>query len=321
MTRLILVPLDGSPLGASALPLAVAIAQRNGAELQLVHVHQRAVQLLGAPASALQFELDAEKLMGRELADTAQRVRIETHLLISATFIDGPVAETLARHIAANRPWLVVMNSHGRGGFRRMMHGSVADALARHAGVPVLIARHDGGMTTPQHTVAPVFRNILVPLDGSAPEEEIAEYAMALGEPGRTTFTLLRVVVPSPMFVAPAPGPPVPFDRVEAARQHDEVLARLGDVARTFELRGFAAVPQVVVHSQPGPAILEFAAEHPTDMIALATHGRGGLARAILGSVADHVMRHATVSVLLYAAPHVMVHEDSRRSAEAGQPS
>lgn len=322
MTRSIVVPLDGSPLGASALPLAVAIAQRNDTELQLIHVHQRPVQLLGAPANDLQFDVEMEELMGRELADTAERVRNETHLLITATLMEGPVVETLVRHIAANRPWLVVMSSHGRGGLGRMMHGSVADALARHAGVPVLIARLGSDVPALQRTTAgPVFPNILMPLDGAVAEEEIVEYAATLGEPGRTIVTLLGVVVPVPAFVAPAPGPPMPLDRVALAQQHDEVLSRLGGVARTIQQRGFTAVPQVVVNSQPGPAILDFAAEHPTDLIALSTRGRGGLARAILGSVADHVMRHATVPVLLCPSPHAMRYEDSSRSVGAGQQS
>ena len=304
MIRSIVVPLDGSPLGAAAIPLAVSIAQRTGAELQLIHVHDRPVQLLGAPASDLRFDVEMEQLMGRELADTAARLRNDTRLPITATIIEGPVVPTLMQHIAASRPWLVVMSSHGRGGLRRAWFGSVADAVARHAGVPVLIEKHAGGAPPPtqRSSTEALFRNILLPLDGSALAEEVVEYAANLGEPGRTTFTLLRVVVPVPIVVAPAPAPPMPLDNSESDRQRDEALARFGRVGSTLKQLGFAAVLKVVVHPQPARTILAFAAEHPTDLVALSTHGQGGFVRAIRGSVADHVMRRAEVAVLIHSS-------------------
>lgn len=301
MTKSIVVPLDGSPLGASALPLAVSIARRSGAELQLIHVHDRPVQLLGAQANDLQFDREMEQLMGRELAETAEELRNDTHLPITASLIEGPVSETLLQHIAASRPWLVVLNSHGRGGLRRMWHGSVADALARHSGVPVLIERRTGGAPLAEpRTKEPVFQNILLPLDGSTLADDIVDYAMQLAEPGRTTFTLLRVIVPIPILVAPAPAPPMPVDSVEIEHLRAEALIHFGRVAYTLKQHGFLAESEVVVDSQPADAILAFGAEHPTDLIALSTHGHGGFTRAILGSVADKVMRQAHVAVLLH---------------------
>jgi nucleotide-binding universal stress UspA family protein len=246
-----------------------------------------------------------EQLMGRELASLAERLRKETDLPITSTALEGPVAATLLHQIAATRPWLVVMSSHGRGGLRRMVAGNVADVLARQAGVPVLIERRASSAPhAEQPRSEPAFRNILLPLDGSKLADDIVEYATQLGEPGRTTFTLLRVVVPTPMFVAPAPAPPKPAAGVEIERSRSETLVHFGRVAYTLKQRGFLAVPQVVVHLQPAAAILTFAAEHQTDLIALSTHGRGGLARAILGSVADKVMRGAEVAVLLHAPSH-----------------
>lgn len=302
MTKSILIPLDGSPFGARALPLAIRIARSAAATLALVHVHDRSVQLTGAPATDLRFDGEMEQLMKRELEQTADRLRADTRLPVNVTFIEGPVSDALLQHIAETRPWLVVMNSHGRGGLRRMMLGSVADALARQSGVPILI-EHCSGDASPSEPAAnePTFRNVLLSLDGSPLADDIVVYAMQLGEAGRTMFTLLRVVVPSPMVVEPAPVlPPMIADEIK--RREREALAQIERVAFTLKQHGFLTMPQIIVHPQPAAGILAFAAEHPTDLIALSTHGYGGFARATLGSVADRVMRGANVAVLLHAS-------------------
>ena len=304
MTKSIVVPLDGSPLSATALPVAVSIARRVGAELHLIHVHPQPVILHGGPAYDLRLDVDVERGMGNDLQQTAATLRAETGLQVTATMLEGSTEETLLDRIASECPWLIVMSSHGYGGLQRMWRGSVADALARHAGVPVLVARHVGDVPANGSTIGgPAFRNILLPLDGSALAEDIVEYAAAFGEPGHTTFTLVRVVVPTPMFVTPAPAPPpLTADDHEIKRLEREALAYFERTAFTLKQHGFVAVPRVVVHSQPAEAILAFAAEHPVDLIALSTHGHGGFTRAILGSVADKVMRDADVAVLLHAS-------------------
>jgi nucleotide-binding universal stress UspA family protein len=311
MTKLILVPLDGSPFGARALSLAASLARRNGAELHLVHVHDRPVQLLGAPANDLRFDREMEELMGSELTALAESLRTQTHLPITSAVLEGPVGATLVQHIDATRPWLVVMSSHGRGGMRRMAAGNVADALARHAGVPILIERWANGATSAeQPTNEPVFRNILLPLDGSDLADDIVDYAAQLGEPGQTTFTLLRVVVPTPDFAPPSPAPPMPVANVDVEHSRSEALTYFSRVAYTLKQRGFLAMPEVVVDPQPAEAILAFAAKHPTDLIALSTHGHGGFTRVVLGSVADRVVRRADIAVLLHGPTHAVAKQD-----------
>lgn len=304
MTRSILVPLDGSPFGARALPLAVRLARSTGAALELVHIHDRPAQLIGVLALDRRFDVEMEQRMQRELEETADQLRTNTRLPVHATLVEGPVADGLLEYVTETRPWLVVMNSHGRGGLRRMVLGSVADALARRSPVPVLIehCNSDASPTEPAVSV-PSFRHILLPLDGSPLGDDIVAYAMQLGEAGRTTFTLLRVIVPPSMVVEPAPVVPQVIAEDIERREH-EALAQFERVAFTLKEQGFHVVPQTVVNAQPAAGILAFAAEHPTDLIALATHGYGGFARATLGSVSDRVMREAEVAVLLHACPH-----------------
>ena len=311
MTKSILVPLDGSPFGAHALPLAASLARHLGAELDLVHVHDRPVQLLGAPPNDLQFDVEMEQLMARELRVSAERLGKETKLRVKATVLEGPVEPTLLHHIAATRPILVVMSSHGRGGVRRIVAGNIADALARHSGVPLLIEREAGDGSAALAVKEAFFRNILLPLDGSVLADEIIDFAIQLGEPGRTTFTLLRVVAPVSIIATPAPAPPMPADSIEIERLRKEALADFGRVAYAVKQHGFTAVSHVVINSQPAAAILAFAAEHPTDLIAMSTHGHGGFVRAVLGSVADKVMRRAEVAVLLHSAAQPVIEKDA----------
>lgn len=304
MTRTILVPLDGSPFGESALPLAVSLAQRHGAALALVHVHDaETIEHAGAPANDLRLDAEMNELMARELADTATRLRQDTQLPITATFLEGLVESTLLERIATTRPWLVVMSSHGRGGLRRMWLGSVADALVRHAEVPVLVVRTPDASPITRVSTEPAFRNILLPLDGSS-MAHVPELAAELGEPGRTTFTLLRVIIPVPTFPAPGPAALMPVDSTGGAREHAEALAQVGRIADILKQRGYLVVQETTVHSHPATAILAFSTEQPIDLIALSTHGHGGFKRAILGSVADQVMRGAEVAVLLDVRIH-----------------
>ena len=304
MTKTIVVPLDGSPQSATALSLAASLAGRAGAELHLIHVHPQPVIAFGGPTYDLQLDADIERRMEVELQQTAEALRAKTGLRVTATLLEGSTEETLVERIVAERPWLVVLRSHGHGGLRRMWSGSVADSLVRHAGAPVLFAPDVGDAPAKDPADGePEFQHILLPLDGSRVADEIVEYAAELGEPGRTMFTLLRIVVPTLMFAEPAPTPlPLTADTREIKRREREALGQFERTAFRLTLRGFVAEPQVVVHSQPAAAILAFAAEHSVDLIALSTHGHGGVARAILGSVADKVMRDANVAVLLHAS-------------------
>ena len=104
--------------------------------------------------SAVRHALDA--LAGRLSARDASE--------ISVTCLDGPIASTLEHYLASSGPDLVVMSTHGAGGLSRLWLGSVADHLVRHSSAPILLVRP--GATGAAHD-EPLFRHILVPLDGS----------------------------------------------------------------------------------------------------------------------------------------------------------
>jgi nucleotide-binding universal stress UspA family protein len=143
-----------------------------------------------------------------------------------------------------------------------------------------------------------VFQHILLPLDGSALAEQILEPALALGDLTRAAYTLLHVVE---LFVLPGYAPlaqAVHLDAqmtqaVQTERQH-----YLDDLAQRLRAGGRQVHTQTILSAQPAVAILDTA--QGADLIALATHGRSGLARLLLGSVADKVRRGADMPMLLY---------------------
>jgi nucleotide-binding universal stress UspA family protein len=210
------------------------------------------------------------------------------------------------------------MTTHGRGGFVRAWLGSVADALVRRGGVPVLLVRPEPaaardaaeateaadftGVADPAGldlATAPPLDHVLVPLDGSALAEQILEPALALGRSGELRVTLLRVA-PAPPSALPVEQTFVTPDEAAAMRRaREEAEAYLAGVAERLRAAGHAVEAVVVADHDPARAILRAARERGAQVVALSTNGRGGLARLRLGSVADKLVRGGTCPTLV----------------------
>src|SRR5690606_20494581 len=155
MYKRIMVPLDGSPFSERALPLAVALAHRSGAELRLVHVL--------VPLANKAF-LESERSEQEYLERLAQKITEESGVRATAVRLVGRQAVgELSYYSAEEGIDLVVMATHGWGGLQRAWLGSVTDGLVREARVPVLAFR-------PRKKDAPridgkALERILVPLD------------------------------------------------------------------------------------------------------------------------------------------------------------
>ena len=293
----LLVPLDGSPQSERALPVALALARCSAAEVELVHVHEPPTVPGLAPMYDTRFDVEVRETMRAELEATAERLRQAADVPVRTTFLDGSIAPTLEAHAALRRPELVVMTTHGRGGLSRLWLGSVADALVRHAGVPVLLVR--GEWFPPADAADPVFRHVLVPLDGSSHAEAVLDYAVRLGAPSAMTWTLLTVVAPRLITARPYPGTSTPADHDDLDERRHEAQTYLDRIATELRRAGTAVTTRVAVHLQVAPGILEAAAAERADLVALATHGRGAIPRLVLGSVANKVVRGAETSVLV----------------------
>jgi nucleotide-binding universal stress UspA family protein len=343
MYRRIMVPLDGSARAESALPVAARLARESGATIYFVDVANVGLDygpMLG-PAPFPQEVIDRaydetvaylKAVVGR--ADLAG-IATETEVL------SGPVADTLLGAAQAHHADLIVMNSHGRSGLTRWALGSVAEHLVHHAPGPVVVLRESeaAGMTTPAAAVK-VWR-ALVGLDGS-PLAEAAlaptvDLIRALAAPARGELHLVRVVGPAP---APEDEMTPLLGGVQRVRQaHDAVRRDAEAYLRSIAERAQAAEPGqaslhtswVVIEARDVATALIQAAEGlqgatgqpqagapAVTMIALATHGRGGIARWALGSVAERVIEGTRLPALIVRPAEVLAQQ---RAAEAEPPA
>lgn len=300
MVHRLVVPVDGSTFSERALQYAGPLARASGGALDLVLVHVRQT-----PASAdllLMHEVSEWEQEHRQReADYLERLRdrvvAEYGVSVRAVLLDGDVVAGIERHLADCGGDLVVLTSHGRAGLERAWLGSVSDALLRKLDVPVLLIRPSD--TEPAARGTAEFRHVLVALDGSERAEHAIGPALALVN-SDARVTLLRVTAPE----AGSASPHVPHalvltrEQVEATR----TAARqyVADVARRIRAEsGREVLESVVVDYHPAHAILDYAEVHSVDLIAVGTHGRNPIARMLLGSVSDKIVRAAGTPVLV----------------------
>ena len=299
MYATIVVPLDGSPFSERALPIAIALARRSNAAIDLVHVHEPSVHGAGVPTLDPEFENDAERQLLARAAAVGALLGRESGLAVTTTSLRGEVASSLQAYVAERGADLVVMTTHGRGGISRAWLGSVADELARRSSVPLLLIRADTGDA--RGSGEPLFRRILVPLDGSPRAEEVLTHAAAFGTPGETEYHLLTVVAPGtesgllPDLIA-VRARDLASQLAEETARADANLTRVAD---SFREIGARVATHTTVHGQAALAILDFIREGAIDLVVLSTHVRTVTERFRIGSIADKVLRGAEVPVLL----------------------
>jgi nucleotide-binding universal stress UspA family protein len=227
----------------------------------------------------------------------AWRLRESTGVFVAGQLLHGPVADALVEHAAAAKAGVIVLTTHGRGPLSRFWLGSVADKLIRAAPLPLLIHRPTEG--APSDLGADCrFHRILVPLDQTELGEQALAAATELARLFEAEITLLHVIVPVPVL-APDGVTYLPLSLGQAAFDATTKRARadLDDAAERLRGLGLIATARVVVDGQPASAILKEA--ESADLIVLATHGRGRVARFFLGSVADKVVRAAPCPVFI----------------------
>lgn len=323
MFRRIVVPLDGSDFSLTALPHALALAAGSDTVLDLVSSIDSTATMsamgyggpgimggeagVGAPIAipAATAELLEAERSGREkaLRETAERLRGHASATVEWTVLDGEPSDAVAAHVDATDAELVVMSTHGRGTIERAWLGSVADRLVRHLAVPVLLVRPSDeatrdGSGDPAPGSAPAIHRVLVPLDGSPLSEAALDPAIRLARVAGASVRLLRVtgvhlMIGSPYIPHAAQEHQVHF---EAARR--EAWQYLEGVAERLAADG-VDVAGIDVRDGAAAATILDAARESADLIAMATHGRGGLRRLFLGSVSDKVLRGASLPVLL----------------------
>lgn len=289
----ILVPLDGSAFAEAALPPATAIASRGTGALDLVMV-QDPVPAYGYGALEEQPQAWRAEYLAAVEEELASRIgeRVEYSLLV------GSVTAELERHAGETDPDLMVLATHGRGPFSRFWLGSVADHVVRHSTYPVLLIRPEEDQEL-DLSAEPNFDNILIPLDGSEEGETILDVAIPFGDLFDSEYTLTRVVhYPAEVVSSYMPDTVhiseeiVESGKIEAEKYLEGVANKLRDDGYNVDI-------DVRVDVHPASGIQRAADELGADLIALATHGRGGVERTLVGSVADKLIRSTHLPTLV----------------------
>ncbi len=326
-----LVPLDGTELAEGILPYVTRLAR--GLQMPVVlltvidpdevHISRRYPEQSGASTS---IEAAAARGEARPSSSPSPRVQPALSQVLESASTHAlrrleQVAQRLAGEGVQARPLvalghpeeeivkaaeregcdLIAMSTHGRNPLARGILGSITDKVVHSAHVPVLTitperARHY------QDSQAKISR-VLVPLDGSPLAETVLPYVEHLAEKMSLEVELVRVVKLSSTYMVYMDGHPytgVPTDFEAAAEE--EASEYLAEVAQRLAARGLK-VNRYVLRGAPAQAILDQAQQLSESIVALTTHGRSGLRRWVLGSVAEALVRASGDPVLVVPPP------------------
>ena len=214
-------------------------------------------------------------------------------LTVETTAPAYPVVEALQEIIESEGIDLVVMTTHGRTGPARWVMGSVAERMVRSTKVPMYVVRSHEGATDTEVDLS----NIVVPLDGSPLAEHSLAPAERLAHSISATIHLVRVpVVPGYLTMLPETAGWIP-EQLRASAINAE--AYLAERAGELQERGLSVETDVepVLEGTVAEGIISAATARRAGVIILSSHGRSGLDRWFLGSVADRVLRGAECAV------------------------
>ena len=298
MYRRIVVPVDGTAFSESAIPFAANIAHRTGARIELVRVHvpdppgddlYALTPYRYEGVTSYYRELDREGLRREwdELASRADALAEATGLEVLARLTRGRIDEAVEHEAEAFHADLIVMATHARTGMARARLGSVADAVVRQATMPVLLVHPQDDAVD----VEPAFDSLLVTLDGSGFSSQVLPHATALARLYQAEVALAHVEMARGFWTPAGTATPgqLPATGADYLRQ---VVIDNG---------GFPRVPRLeaIVAHNAAAAILDAAERLGSSLIAMATHGRGGFTRLVMGSTASTVLARTTLPVLL----------------------
>ncbi|MFP4227645.1 MAG: universal stress protein [Salinivenus sp.] len=281
-----------TPVSNRAVRHALDLAARTGATLHVLHVeilHEHDKQSgTRTPASGL--DTIREELKGEARAAPAEA--LDAVSIREVTERDVAAEPAILNYAAQEDIDLITLGTHGRRGAKRILLGSVAEGVVRRATAPVLTVR--GGEQAIQLDAGAVDR-VLVPVDFSEPSREALRHAREVAQLFGAQIDLLYVIEENlhPAFYVGGVSSiyDVEPDIEEKAQVH---LQKFADKTPGPSV-------DLQVHVAPGQAaseILAFADENDTDLVLTATHGRTGMERFLLGSVAEKLVRHLQCPVL-----------------------
>ena len=289
----ILCPIDYSEFSRRALDRAIAIAQWYRASVTALYVLPQVASLIpaGYPGLYPPIAFTAEDLeqfktqLDAFVAGSNSRAKVDT------VVVEGNIADwitSVARELPAD---LVVMGTHGRSGFDRLMLGSVTEKVLRKAPCPMLTVP-SGAANAPAGPIP--FTRILCAVDFSPSSFKALQYAESLAEEADARLRVVHVLEPASVFEPVAMG--ASGAPLVSAHQAEAAWARLR-AAISKDARVYSQVTESVTLGKAYREILREAADHGSELIVIGAHG-GLLGSVAFGSTTHHVIREATCPVL-----------------------
>lgn len=295
----ILCPVDFSELSAPALERAVSLGNWFDARIEVLHV----IPLLPFPMPGdmgpayypdpLAVAATEREQAAKSIGDLAAPFR-DAGVPIETKVLKGEPWRVILEEAEALPADLLVIGTHGRSGFERLLLGSVTEKVLRRARCPVLTVGH----ASPSQLTGPLFRRILCAADLTQASEQTLDVALSLGIDNDAQVTLLHVIDTPPgdtwaglHLAAPEVGP----------SRHEFVARARAELRKAVPVaaRSCCEVTERVETGAPWSEILRVASEVDADLIVMGAHTRGAVERVFLGSTASNVVRRAACPVLL----------------------
>jgi nucleotide-binding universal stress UspA family protein len=293
----ILVPLDGSKTAEKVLPYTRFLAEKSKVPVELLAVID--IAEVGSRVAS-----ERARLLDTVIDDA---VRYSTRYLggVATTFGDtdvrcsvekGRAEDTIIEKAAADKTMLITMATHGRSGLNRFLLGSVAEKVLRGSVNPVLLIRATEETSSEGQAV---LNSVIVPLDGSELAERVLPMIADMAKNLNLEVELFRAYhIPYNVYAG---------DEGFYAGNYDELLASVRDEAKEYverkagELKtlGVAKVTSAIKEGFAGDEIIALGQKTGDNLVAMSSHGRSGVKRWILGSVAETVARHSSDPVLI----------------------
>lgn len=295
--RRILCPTDLSDISRRAFDHAVALARFYQAEIELTYISEPLLPGPAAPATYPPWVVLDPAVRGRletaldELSRPARELGARVQLAVRE---GGVVAEVLSRA----RSWpadMVVMGTHGRGGFERWVLGSVTEKVLRKAPCPVLTVPPPSEGLHPSGSV--LFQRIVCPVDFSGASLAALSHALKLAEESCAEITVMHVVE---WLAEEEPGVRMAGFDVPEFRRHlaHDARERLRQIVPD-DARNWCRPREEILGGRPWREVLRVAEERQADLIVMGVRGRNPVDLALFGSTTNHVVRGAHCPVLV----------------------
>ena len=304
--RHILCPIDFSDTSTHALTYAIAFARWYEAQLTVLHV-----------ATTFAERIESASVGGAARApdpgsrdDIIARLRrsIEqagaTPLNVRPLAQKGRASESIVKCAASMKADLLVMGTHGRSGFHRLLLGSVTEKVVRTATCPLLTVPPAAPATTPEPIL---FKRILCPIDYSPSALKALEYAQELGRQADGCVTVLHALeyMDPEESLEPSVFDPCRQAALENRRHQQHLIDRARDrlhAQLAGEPRTWCEIEEVVAINRAYKEILQRASASDADLIVMGAQGTSGIELMLYGSNTHHVVRAATCPVLTVRA-------------------